>query len=76
MAMSQKSWANSSIIATIIQGRYDIVCPPQTAWDLHKGLPDSDCDQHQESKTTASPASPCADPKLSAAGRQYHSGPG
>lgn len=29
------------VIATIIQGRYDIVCPPQTAWDLHKGLPDS-----------------------------------
>lgn len=26
---------------TIIQGRYDVVCPPQTAWDLHKALPHS-----------------------------------
>jgi proline iminopeptidase len=29
------------IIATIVQGRYDIVCAPQTAWELHKGLPGS-----------------------------------
>ncbi|KAH8700514.1 hypothetical protein BGW36DRAFT_316461 [Talaromyces proteolyticus] len=21
---------------TIIQGRYDVICPPQTAWELHK----------------------------------------
>lgn len=27
--------------ATIIQGRYDIVCPPITAWDLHKAWPES-----------------------------------
>lgn len=27
--------------ATIVQGRYDIICPPQTAYDLHQGLPDS-----------------------------------
>ncbi|OBT58137.1 hypothetical protein VE04_01115 [Pseudogymnoascus sp. 24MN13] len=26
---------------TIIQGRYDIICPPQTAYDLHQGLPES-----------------------------------
>lgn len=26
---------------TIIQGRLDFVCPPRTAWDLHKALPDS-----------------------------------
>lgn len=26
---------------SIIQGRYDIVCPPRTAYDLHKALPDS-----------------------------------
>ena len=24
-----------------MQGRYDIVCPPQTAWELHKALPSS-----------------------------------
>jgi len=26
----------------IIQGRYDFVCPPQTAYDLHKRLPNSE----------------------------------
>jgi len=26
---------------SIIQGRYDIVCPVQSAWDLHKALPAS-----------------------------------
>ncbi|KAK4496134.1 hypothetical protein PRZ48_012113 [Zasmidium cellare] len=26
---------------TIVQGRYDFVCPPRTAWDLHKALPES-----------------------------------
>lgn len=25
------------IPATIVQGRYDCVCPAKTAWDLHKG---------------------------------------
>lgn len=25
------------IPATIVQGRYDVVCPAKTAWDLHKG---------------------------------------
>jgi len=24
------------IPATIVQGRYDIVCPTETAWELHK----------------------------------------
>lgn len=27
------------IPAAIIQGRYDMVCPPQTAWELSKALP-------------------------------------
>ena len=27
------------ILATIIQGRYDMVCPPDAAWRLHKQLP-------------------------------------
>jgi proline iminopeptidase len=26
----------------IVQGRYDFVCPPQTAYDLHKNLPNSE----------------------------------
>ncbi len=29
------------IPTTIIQGRYDMVCPPRSAWQLHKALPDS-----------------------------------
>lgn len=26
---------------TIVQGRYDIICPPHTAWELHQTLPKS-----------------------------------
>ena len=26
----------------IVQGRYDIICPMQSAWDLHHALPDSE----------------------------------
>lgn len=26
----------------IVQGRYDVVCPPVSAYELHKGLPDSE----------------------------------
>lgn len=25
------------IPAAIVQGRYDVVCPAATAWELHKG---------------------------------------
>jgi len=28
-----------SIPTTIVQGRYDMVCPPQTAWELNQALP-------------------------------------
>ncbi|KAK7479310.1 hypothetical protein BaRGS_00029480 [Batillaria attramentaria] len=30
------------IPATIVQGRYDIVCPPETAWLLHKRWPEAE----------------------------------
>ena len=30
------------IPTTIVQGRYDVVCPPKSAWELHKALPRSD----------------------------------
>ncbi len=30
------------IPTTIVQGRYDLVCPVKSAWELHKALPDSD----------------------------------
>ena len=28
--------------ATIVQGRYDVVCPIRTAWDLHREWPEAD----------------------------------
>ncbi len=30
------------IPAVIIQGRYDVVCPMQSAWDLHRAWPEAD----------------------------------
>ena len=31
-----------AIPAVIVQGRYDVVCPAQTAWDLHQAWPEAD----------------------------------
>jgi proline iminopeptidase len=30
------------IPATIVQGRYDVVCPATSAWDLHRTWPEAD----------------------------------
>lgn len=30
------------IPSVIVQGRYDIACPPQTAWDLHRAWPEAE----------------------------------
>ena len=30
------------IPATIVQGRFDVVCPMRSAWDLHKAWPEAD----------------------------------
>jgi proline iminopeptidase len=30
------------IPAVIVQGRYDVVCPARSAWDLHKAWPEAD----------------------------------
>jgi proline iminopeptidase len=30
------------IPTVIVQGRYDVVCPPVTAWELHKALPEAE----------------------------------
>ena len=27
---------------TIVQGRYDVVCPMKSAWDLHRAWPEAD----------------------------------
>jgi proline iminopeptidase len=31
-----------AIPAVIVQGRYDVVCPVRTAWDLHRAWPEAD----------------------------------
>lgn len=31
-----------SIPATIVQGRYDVVCPAKSAWDLHRAWPEAE----------------------------------
>ncbi len=31
----------SNIPTVIVQGRYDMVCPAKSAWELHKAMPDS-----------------------------------
>jgi len=31
-----------NIPGTIVQGRYDMVCPATTAWDLHKKWPEAE----------------------------------
>ncbi len=31
-----------AVPAVIVQGRYDVVCPVQTAWDLHRVWPEAD----------------------------------
>lgn len=30
------------IPTTIVQGRYDVVCPMRSAWDLHRAFPEAD----------------------------------
>lgn len=37
--LAQAKTRLSNIPATIVQGRYDMVCPPQTAWQLHQVMP-------------------------------------
>ena len=32
------------IPSIIVQGRYDVVCPMESAWDLHQALPSSELD--------------------------------
>ena len=39
--MLEKSKILKDIPITIIQGRYDMVCPPKTAYELHQAIPQS-----------------------------------
>ena len=32
----------AGIPGVIVQGRYDMACPTQTAWDLHRAWPEAD----------------------------------
>ena len=34
--------ALAGIPGVIVQGRYDVVCPAQSAWDLHRAWPEAD----------------------------------
>ena len=38
-AMLKAAHLLSDIPTTIVQGRYDMVCPPKSAWDLHQAMP-------------------------------------
>lgn len=31
-----------NVPGVIVQGRYDVACPPQTAWDLHRAWPEAE----------------------------------
>jgi proline iminopeptidase len=37
-----KAWAAAHLPCTIVQGRYDVVCPPGTAFDLHAAWPEAE----------------------------------
>jgi proline iminopeptidase len=38
----EEAYKIAHIPTTIVQGRYDVVCPSFTAWDLHKNIPKSE----------------------------------
>lgn len=44
------------IPATIVQGRYDIICPPRTAYDLARAWPEADFHIVQAGHSAAEPA--------------------
>jgi len=37
----KRAEAIEHIPTVIVQGRYDVVCPPRSAWELHKAMPQS-----------------------------------
>ena len=41
------------IPCVIVQGRYDVVCPPVTAWDLHRAWPEAEFQLVQEAGHSA-----------------------
>ena len=38
-----------TVPTTIIQGRFDVVCPPSTAWELHRAFPEAEFVMVQDS---------------------------
>ena len=38
----ENTYLINNIPLRIVQGRYDVICPVSSAWDLHKALPHSD----------------------------------
>lgn len=45
-----------NIPTTIVQGQYDMVCPPQSAWQLHQALPKSKLYVEHAGHTATEPA--------------------
>ncbi len=41
------------IPCVVVQGRYDVVCPPVTAWDLHRAWPEAQFQLVQEAGHSA-----------------------
>lgn len=52
---------NGRFPITIVQGRYDIVCPAITAWELKKNLPDAELYMVRSNAAPALTAHPLAD---------------
>jgi proline iminopeptidase len=38
----EDAWRLRDIPTVIVQGRYDVVCPMESAWALHQSLPDAE----------------------------------
>lgn len=38
----EDAWKLKNIPGVIVQGRYDVVCPMRSAWDLHRAWPEAD----------------------------------
>lgn len=43
------------IPSTIVQGRYDIVCPPKSAWELHRAWPEAQFEFTQSGHAASDP---------------------
>jgi proline iminopeptidase len=54
------AWRLEDIPAVIVQGRYDMVCPIESAWELHQAWPQADLQIIQNAGHSASEPGICA----------------